>query len=92
MMAKTEARTTSESDPSWPKPWTRPEDSEGWEVVLRAKDRKGKPPIGTAVLVELTREQARWIMQMSEDAGVTMPEYVRRLIDDARSALRERSK
>jgi hypothetical protein len=91
-MAKTEARPTSESDPHWPKPWTKPEDREGWEVVLRAKDRKGKPAVGTALFVELTQDQARWIMQVSDDAGVTMVDYVKRLIDEARSAPPDGSK
>jgi hypothetical protein len=69
-----------------PQPWTKPEDREGWEVVARGRARRDRPPVGTALFVELTQEQAVWVRQAACSAGVTQVEVVRRLIDQARAA------
>jgi hypothetical protein len=68
-----------------PQPWMKPEDREGWEVVARGRDRRDRPPVGTALFVELSPEQAVWVRQAAQVAGVTQVEVVRRLIDEARA-------
>lgn len=68
-----------------PQPWSKPEDREGWEVVARGRDRRDRPPVGTALFVELRQEQAAWVREAAAAAGVSQVEIVRRLIDQARA-------
>ena len=82
-MAKTDSKTAADAGPAWPRPWTKPEDREGWEVVARGTDRRDRPPVGTALLVELTPEQAQWVRDTATAAGVSQVELVRSLIDEA---------
>jgi hypothetical protein len=74
-----------------PQPWTKPEDREGWEVIARGRHRKNRPPVGTALFVELSRKQAAWVEAAATAAGVTQVEIVCRLIDQASTAKVEAS-
>ena len=79
--------TASDSaDDAFPRPWTKPEDREGWEVVARGRGRKDRPPVGTAIIVSLNREQATWVREQAVAAGVSMEQFVTRLIEQTRSA------
>jgi hypothetical protein len=93
--AATDSNTGADHDASippstrpQPQPWTKPEDREGWEVVVRGRERRDRPPVGTALFVELTQEQAAWVRQAASSSSVTQVEVVRRLIDQARGATR----
>jgi hypothetical protein len=78
-MAKIETNNAAETHEDWPQPWTKPEDREGWEVVARGSKRRDRPPVGTALLVELSREQARWVRDTASQAGISQVELVRSL-------------
>jgi hypothetical protein len=82
---KREAVSVPPSTRPQPKPWTKPDDREGWEAIARGRDRRDRPPVGTALFVELTQEQAAWVQEAASAAGVTQVALVRRLIDQARS-------
>jgi hypothetical protein len=61
-----------------------PEDREGWQFAARGQRRKDRPPVGTALFVELNREQAAWVESAAEAGGVSQVELVLQLIDAAR--------
>lgn len=81
----TPAASAPQADP-FPRPWTKPEDREGWEVIARGQGRKDRPPVGTAIIVSLSREQSSWVREQADTSGLSMEQFVARLIDEARGA------
>jgi hypothetical protein len=55
----------------------------GWEVDATSEDQP-QGPAGTVVAVDLTPEQAEWVRQGADAAGLTLAAFLRRLVDNER--------
>ena len=77
-----------QDDRAWPRPWMKPDDREGWEVVARGQGRHNAPPVRTALLLSLDREQIGWLEDAATAANVSPEELMVRLLDEARQPAR----
>jgi hypothetical protein len=65
-------------------PWRSPEDAKGWRTIYRGQGRRRQ--VRSSVVLELTPAQNEWIDGAAEAAGLTLHEFLGKLIDDARAA------
>jgi hypothetical protein len=88
MAAKDGASGNHNSGSAGPRlqPWTKPEDRQGWELVARGRGRRNAPPVKTAIMLSLDREQADWLEDTAAAAGLSPEDYLLRLLDDTRQA------
>ncbi len=77
------ARIGTEGD-NFPRPWTKPEDREGWQVVARGKRRRNRPPVRSAIIVSMDRAQIAWVREQAAASGLSEEDLMLRLIDEAR--------
>jgi len=66
-------------------PWTEDTDAEGWEYAGSSDGQRRGPPLAR-VIVDLDAEQTAWAGQESDRAGLTIVDFVKRLIDEARTS------
>lgn len=67
----------------WDAPWHRKEDATGWETVYRGTGRRRR--VRSIVELELTPEQNEWVDRAAEAAGLSLHDFLAKLIDDARA-------
>jgi hypothetical protein len=64
-------------------PWTEDSDAEGWELAGSSDDQRRGPP-QARIILDLDAEQTAWVGQAADQAGLTIIDFVRWLVDDAR--------
>ena len=83
--AQQREQPTRVADDSFPQPWTDDADLTEWEVDVTSDDQGRGPPLAT-VIVDLDADQTAWIGREADRAGLTLVDFVKKLIDDARAA------
>jgi hypothetical protein len=69
---------------AWDRPWDRKEDAAGWETVYRGTGQRRE--VGISVVLDLTPEQNRWLRLATTQSGLSLHDFLAKVIEDARIA------
>jgi hypothetical protein len=68
----------------WLRPLERGDGTSGWETLPMPDDQPRRPR-GSIFAVDLDAEQTVWLYDRSEAAGISVIDYLKKLVDDARA-------
>ena len=82
-MTATQAAQQGRPGP-WDQPWRHKEDATGWETVYRGTGQRRE--VGISVVLDLTPRQNQWLRRATKETGLSLHDFLSKMIEDARVA------